>query len=140
MRIVLDTNVVFSAYLWAGKPAEILRRAQDGQLIAVSSFALLGELRRVLRYPQAIKRLATIGRLAAEVVDEYESLVELAIPTSFGSTIVKKDPTDDMVLGTAVGGNASVIVTGNSHLLDLHAFEDVRILPPAQFIHQFRSR
>ena len=68
MRIVLDTNVAFSALLWRGPPyrlLEAIRQREQSQLFA--SAVLLVELGEVLIRPAAAKRLAIIGRAAHEV-------------------------------------------------------------------------
>jgi putative PIN family toxin of toxin-antitoxin system len=58
MRIVLDTNVLVSTLVSAGKaPAQILARCQAGELDLLVSPDSLAELRRVLAYPRIRKRL-----------------------------------------------------------------------------------
>ncbi len=42
--------------------------------------------------------------------------------------VIAEDPEDDMVLTTALEGNASYIVSGDDHLLDLKRFKGVRIV------------
>jgi len=42
------------------------------------------------------------------------------------------DPDDDKILDLAVSGAASFVVTGDSDLLALHAYQGIDILSPAQ--------
>ena len=42
--------------------------------------------------------------------------------------VIAEDPEDDMVLSTAIEGNASYIVSGEEHLLGLKRFKGVRIV------------
>ncbi|TAG03394.1 MAG: putative toxin-antitoxin system toxin component, PIN family [Betaproteobacteria bacterium] len=51
MRVVLDTNVLLSAFVWGGAPRQLLNLARGGQLNTFTSPALLDELARVLREP-----------------------------------------------------------------------------------------
>jgi predicted nucleic acid-binding protein len=44
-----------------------------------------------------------------------------------------RDPDDLPVLGTAVAGGASVLVTGDEDLLTLHEFQGIVILSPREF-------
>jgi uncharacterized protein len=44
------------------------------------------------------------------------------------SRMIAQDPDDDIVLNTALEGNASLIVSGDRHLLDLKRFKGIRIL------------
>ena len=76
MRIVLDTNVVFSALLWRGTPyrlLEAIRQRSNTQLY--SSTTLLEELADVLTRPSATKRLALIVKTAANVLAEYIEVI-----------------------------------------------------------------
>lgn len=45
-----------------------------------------------------------------------------------------RDPKDDKFLELAVSGHATHIVTGDSDLLVLHPFRDIRILSPQVFL------
>jgi putative PIN family toxin of toxin-antitoxin system len=47
---------------------------------------------------------------------------------------VKEDPKDDMVVETAYDGNADMIVTGDSHLLALNTFKEIKIVSVEQML------
>jgi predicted nucleic acid-binding protein len=51
--------------------------------------------------------------------------------------IVGDDPDDDKFVECALAAGASLIVSGDRHLLDLGEYQDVRILPAAEFVAQF---
>jgi len=60
VRIVLDTNVVFSGLLWQGTAHRLLtaiRQSPETKLFI--SVALFEELADVLSRPQSLRRLAT---------------------------------------------------------------------------------
>ena len=48
--------------------------------------------------------------------------------------VIKKDPDDDRVLECAVSGDASYIVTGDRHLLELKEYQHIVILEPGAFL------
>ena len=82
MRLVLDTNVVFSALLWRGKPYQLLDAiSQHPDRSLFSSPALLDELADVLARPMATRRLALIGTNANTVLALYRKVVEVVEPT-----------------------------------------------------------
>jgi putative PIN family toxin of toxin-antitoxin system len=137
--VVLDTNVVYSAFLWGGIPGSILDVAVVGDFTAVSSLPLIEELRRVLSYPRSLRRLIAMGKTGTDILEQYETLVEIVQPAVFPSVVVRSDPADDQVLRAAVGGDASLIVSGNDHLLDLQSFRKIQIVSPSIF-HSLISR
>ncbi len=48
MRLVLDTNVLVSAFLWKGVPGHLIELAGEGEIHLYTSRALLDELADVL--------------------------------------------------------------------------------------------
>jgi hypothetical protein len=48
--------------------------------------------------------------------------------------VIKADPTDNIVLASAVEGGADFIISGDSHLLTLANFEGIDIVEPATLL------
>jgi predicted nucleic acid-binding protein len=63
----------------------------------------------------------------------------MAQPTPLSSPVCR-DADDDMVLATAVAGQAEVIVSGDADLLTLGAYEGIRILSPRQFVEMLDAQ
>jgi uncharacterized protein len=129
IRIVVDTNILISAFLFGGKPEMVLERALLGHVSLVASREILNELEGVLcgrkfRYPPEIAR---------SIVREFEPMCEMVAPTR-KVAVVKADPYDNMVLECAVEARIDYVVSGDSHLLKLERFENIPILSPAQFL------
>lgn len=61
MRLVVDTNVVVSAFLWQGTPGRLLEMAGEKQVRLFASRALLDELADVLGRKKLAKRVAATG-------------------------------------------------------------------------------
>ncbi len=53
-----------------------------------------------------------------------------------GPVIVTADPDDDIFLRCAVASQASYVVSGDHHLLDLGAYADIPILSVRAFLDQ----
>lgn len=126
MRVLLDTNVLVSAVLFGGLPRTLLDRALRGEFELVTGVLLLDEFEDVLRERFGFDRAA--ARLTRA---EVEAVAELAVPVTVRA--VSRDPDDDIVLATAVAGQATVLVTGDRDLLVLGARGGVSIRTPRQF-------
>lgn len=126
MRVLLDTNVLVSAVLFAGLPRTLLDHALRGEFLLVTGALLLDEFEDVLRERFGFDRAA--ARLTRA---EVEAVAELAVPATVQA--VSRDPDDDIVLATAVAGQAAVIVTGDRDLLVLGSHGGVPIRTPRQF-------
>jgi len=129
LRIVLDTNVLISAVLFGGTPRQVLELIIAGKVECSISVAMLDELRDVLLRP----KFGLSAAQTAMIVEEVNAIAEVVSPNERIDHVVS-DPDDNMVLECAVEAKASVVVTGDSHLLDLQAFQNVPILSPADFL------
>jgi putative PIN family toxin of toxin-antitoxin system len=129
-RIVIDTNVLISGLLsTTSTPARALERAVTiGRLVATKE--TLRELIEKLssskfdRYVTRAQRDELLN-LLAPVMD----IIEVLQPIH-----AARDPKDDKFLEAAVNGRASVIVTGDRDLLELHPFRGVEIVTAAQYL------
>jgi uncharacterized protein len=132
LRIVLDTNVlVGAAYARDSASARVVEACLDGRLEPVLSPLLRDEYERIL--PRAIRVGDWRGR--------YARLLDLALlaePESF-PRVVASDPSDDILVATALAGRAWAIVTNDVHLLELGDHEGVRILRPREFVESCLS-
>ncbi len=130
IRAVLDTNVYVAALLSdKGSPARLVRALSEGLFDAVVCPRLLGELTSVLGRPKIATRLP-----AGVAPDFVEWLERVAVhePDPLRVARVSADPGDDYLLALAASSGAQIIVSGDSHLLELRGHEP-RVLAPATF-------
>jgi len=132
MRVVADTNVLISAFMFGGLPGEFLDLAFVGGFLLVSSPVLLDELDEKLR----IKFEVSAGD--AEVIRGRLEAVAEVISTMPTLSVVKDDPDDDRVLECAVAGIADAVVSGDRHLLKLDTYAGCPILTVRQFMDKVR--
>lgn len=135
MRVVADTNTLVSGLLWQGNPRQILDAARAGRLQMYTTAALLAELEEVLQRPKFAQRLSLIGVTSTTLVLGYAALVRLIEPAKIAPVILA-DPDDDAVLACAVAARAEVIVSGDSHLLDMKEYEGIPIVTATQLLTQ----
>ncbi|KKW46208.1 putative toxin-antitoxin system toxin component, PIN family [Candidatus Kaiserbacteria bacterium RIFCSPHIGHO2_02_FULL_59_21] len=140
MRVILDTNVLISAFLWRGAPAEIFFLAKEGKLAICVNKEILQEFESVLAYSKFASRLQKIRRTPSHIIDEFVEIAESYPSIGFPRPQVVSDPSDDIFLACALVAGAEFIISGDRHLLKLKTFSDIPIIQPAQFLKRMRRR
>jgi putative PIN family toxin of toxin-antitoxin system len=129
LRVVLDTNVLISALIFpGGAPEFVYRLALEERIELVTSRTLLAELGSVLE--------TKFGWDAARVELAVSQIARVGVVVEPASTVtqIAADEADNRVLEAAAAGGASVIVSGDRHLLLLAAWQAIAILTPADFL------
>jgi len=110
---VLDTDVMVAALrsMW-GASRQLLLAALDGQFEVLVSVPLMLEYEAVLTRPE---QLVACGLRPSDVERVLDHVAAVATPVRFAFRWrpMLTDPDDDMVLETALNGNAGAIVTFN---------------------------
>lgn len=131
MRVVLDTNILFSALISPhGPPDAIYRAWRTARFELVTARTQLDEIRRASRYPklQAVLQPAKVGVM----INNLQRAVVLdQLPRGFEA----EDPDDAFLLAMAAAGNADYLVTGDRRAGLLHRGHvgRTRILTPSAF-------
>lgn len=99
----------------------------------LTSTDIIHELKITLQYSKFDQRFKALGRTIDSVVEEYQKIAETVTPADVPEDVVR-DKKDRMILGAAVGGKASHLVSGDKDLLDLHEYEKIIILTATQLI------
>jgi len=131
MRVVLDTNILFSALISPhGPPDSIYRAWRAARFELVTSRTQLDEIRRASRYPklQAILQPAKVGVM---INNMQRAVVLDQLPHEFEA----EDPDDSFLLAMAETGKADFLVTGDrrSGLLRRGHLGRTRIMTPTTF-------
>ena len=140
IKVVLDTNVVVSAYLVpTGKPAEILSLARKGKLHIFLSQEILDEVKQTLLSP----KLRKIHKNTTEQISLFVRAFSKVATVTPGTKLVdfiKDDPDDNKILACALEGRVDYIVSGDHHLTDLKSFQSISIVNPHMFLQVMRGR
>jgi uncharacterized protein len=136
MRVVIDTNVWLSALLWGGQPGLIIELIEQKQIQAISSENILTELTDILQKPKLQKRLDRLIITADEIVIIAKRLMTLVVIEEIVIPELR-DPKDEMVLATAIAGDAQAVISGDKDLLVLHPYRNISILLPQKFLSTF---
>ena len=122
LRVVLDTNILVSAFFWEGHERKILIKCKKRKLISIISLEILNELEKVLKIKFKVPE-TKIRDYSKEIL--YFS--EIVFPLG-ELNIIKEDPSDNIILETALISKANILVTGNKHLLKLKKYKSIKIL------------
>ena len=129
LTAVFDTNILFSATGWQGKPFQCVQRARAGEVQVVTCSELIEELAEKLE-----ARLHFSADQVAETIADYLGFLQvIQIPKVLMA--VPRDPEDNMVLECAIEGEAQYIVSGDKHLLELEEYRGIRIIRAADFLN-----
>jgi uncharacterized protein len=126
VKLLLDTNVLVAALVARGGCSDLLEHCVRHHVV-ISSRPLLDELRDVLT--RKFRQRTVDVRAALRLFEETFTLVApdaLEPPTC-------RDRDDDVVLATALAGEAAAIVSGEQDLLILDPFRGIRTLTPSAF-------
>ena len=130
--IVVDTNVLISAALLPKSiSARALGRAlEDFELI--QSEATLAELIDVIMRPKFVRYIDEERRSHfLFVLARVSKVIEVRTRVT-----ECRDPKDNKFLELAIDGNARLLVSGDSHLRDMHPFRGIAIAMPGEFLAQ----
>jgi putative PIN family toxin of toxin-antitoxin system len=123
VRLVLDTNVLFAAYISHGTCATLYEQALASETL-VTSQAILAEFEEKL-----IEKVKLSASEAAVVRQQVAADAIVVEPITLPAPICR-DADDDVILATAVAARADLIVTGDKDLLVLGSYEGIPIVTP----------
>ena len=129
LRVVFDTNILVSALLWHGPPAQCVELARLGFVRSVTCNELLDEFVEVLL--QRFQLTVSEAEKARHSVVSFSEVVAITGQLR----VVVNDPDDDKVIECALIGKADYIVTGDRHLLALGQYSGISIVKAAQFLN-----
>jgi uncharacterized protein len=121
-RVVVDTNVLVSAFLNDGKPRKLLLKLLEKHTVILSR-QMLAELADVLSRDKFSVTSALIESFISILVRKAT-----IVPVDYSLKIIVEDPDDNIVLNTTLNGKADYIVSGDKHLVSLKKFEKTEIL------------
>lgn len=133
LQVVVDTNLIVSAFLWGGPPGKLISALLARGIPMLTTQAMIDELDATLRKPKLDSRFQAKGVTHDELMDEYRQMTQLVTPAEIPDGSVR-DPKDRIILAAAVGGSASHLISGDKDLTTLQQYDKVIVLTVAQFL------
>ena len=136
-RVVIDTNLVLSALVFAQGRVTPLRLAwQNQQMQPLLSKTTAAELIRVLNYPKFKLSAADQQELLTDYLPYCQTII---IPEPPPATPECRDAFDVPFLQLAIAGEAQALITGDQDLLSLAGQLTCPILTAEQFLQTLNS-
>lgn len=132
MKVFLDTNVLASALTTRGLCAELFEVVLQSHELLTSD-PVLRELERILP--------GKLGQ-SEEVTEGFINLLRThgLLVTTKGPSPSLPDPDDELIVASAIAGNANIFVTGDKTLLELQSVEQLPIVSPRKFWEMLSGR
>ncbi len=135
MRIVADTNIVVSGFLFGGLPLRVLDAGRSDIIELCTSQVLLDEFAEVIERPHFDRKFEETGISRRRMVSDYAEISTVITPAKL-SEHVSRDPDDDEVIACALAADCEFIVTGDNDLLVLKEYQGVTIVTAADFLKE----
>lgn len=136
-RVVLDTNLVLSALVFAQGRLAVLRHVwQEARIVPLVSKTTTAELIRVLAYPKFKLDADQQGELLADYLPWCETV---RIPNPPPATPACRDVYDQPFLQLAVAARADYLVSGDLDLLSLSGQLACPIVSAEAFLKSINS-
>lgn len=136
MKIVADTNVIFSMLLWGKSLERLFNMINRGRIVLCFSPETIDELFKVCHYPHVLKQAQKLKIDIDPLLDELLSASNICHPTE-KINYITEDPSDNRFLETALIARAVCIISGDQHLLKIKKFSNIPIYKPAKFLKLF---
>jgi len=134
-RVVLDANVLISAFLYGGRLARLADLIEAGTLRPCFTTSTFREIETVFQYPKFAHALTEHSRSAEDIVAAI-SATAVIVPDPPEIPRLLRDFPDNFLLACAVATAARTIVSGDKQVQALHSFEGIPILSPSAFLKQ----
>lgn len=124
MKVILDTNVLVSALMKAGKRRRLFNKLVKDRQIVLSR-AILEEFLDVIE-DRKVAKYTSENDLTVFLNTLKNSARIVQVKSKFNA--VKEDPDDDAIIRAAYDSKANYIISGDRHLLALKQFKGIRIV------------
>jgi uncharacterized protein len=134
MKVVLDTNVVVSAFLSpGGAPAHILKLLEQEAFELIISEEILQEYAVALSYDRVQKLHKLTDQQILRVLEDLRTVATFVKPT-VSLTVVASDPDDNKLFECALAGGAQCIVSGDTKVQAVKHYQGIEVVSPALFL------
>jgi uncharacterized protein len=124
--------------LWGGKPAEVIKAAEQGKVRLFTSEEIVREISHVLNYPKLRKVYQAEEMCHEELIEAILKIVRF-VKVTRRVKVVLEHPADDKFIECALEAKADYIVSGDRHLLKVGAYKKIQIVSVNEFLRVLES-
>jgi putative PIN family toxin of toxin-antitoxin system len=132
VKVVLDTNVVVSGIFFSGPPREILHSWSRGKIQLLITPEIFNEYQRIAAELSQEYPPIEIRRILELILVGSELVVAAPLPRP-----ICIDLNDDKFFDCAAAGRASLIVSGDKHLLKASGSHGITVVTPRYFKERY---
>ena len=135
-RAVVDTNLIVSGTASTNSiPYYVLEAWRKNEYVLVTSPQIIAEVKEVLNRLYIKRYFHLTNTQIQNVIKSFETRAFVTAGAT-SVDIVKDDPDDNMVVAAAIEGSATHIISGDKHLLNLDAYQNIPIVTARQFLEK----
>jgi len=137
MRVVLDTNVLVSAFLFEQRLGKFVQLIEQGTITPCFVVTTFKELAAVLQYKKFAPLFASANTSIDKILEDLQGRSIIVDDPKVVPDITADAP-DNYILAAAKVAKAAYIVTGDKLLLRVRQFENIPIITPKKFLQTWR--
>jgi putative PIN family toxin of toxin-antitoxin system len=125
--------------LWGGKPAKIIKAAENHRVGILISEEIIAEISRVLTYPKLEKVYQSEGLHLSDLIEKMLKIGKF-VKVLDKVNVVNDHPADNKFLECASAAEADYVVSGDKHLLKVVCYEKTQILSVNEFLQVMEAK
>jgi putative PIN family toxin of toxin-antitoxin system len=125
--------------LWGGKPAEIIKAAEQYRVIILTSEEIVAEISQVLTYPKLKNTYPAEGLRSEDLIENVLKIAKFVKVTKKLNVVVEH-PADDKVIECASAAGADYIVSGDKHPLKVSCYKKTQIVSVNEFLQLIEAK
>ena len=133
LKLVLDTNIIVSAFFWEGNEAELFRKIEQGKAKLYITIEILKEVEEVIKRPKFNEVMRKANLTPDQIMQKIVSLSHLVIAPKI-TVKVCRDEKDNKFLECAESAKVDYLVSGDEDLLSLKEYKGIPIVRTSKIL------
>ncbi|MFB6225898.1 MAG: putative toxin-antitoxin system toxin component, PIN family [Candidatus Paceibacteria bacterium] len=131
MKVVLDTNVLISAFIFDGPVKRVWKKGKNFEYDLYLSNFIIDEFSSVID-----KKFTSVDtKIQSRHIQRIKEVANI-VEVNDSPDIVESDPLDNFIIATAQQANVDYIVTGDEDLLSIQEVGEIKIITPKRLLRK----